>query len=54
MISGLTLMPSFLHLGGGLENGARLHLGFPGNDAQPAAAEAEHRVEFVQFADALV
>ena len=40
-------------LHGGLEDGARLHLGDLGiDDAEPAAAEAEHRVELVQRLDA--
>ena len=51
----LHLDAGFLDFGGGLENGARLHLGdFRIDDAQPAAAETEHRVELVQFLDALV
>ena len=38
----------------GLENGARLHLrDFRIGDGQPAAAEAEHRIELVQFAGAI-
>ena len=44
-----------LDLGGGFEDGAGLHLGdFRIDDAEAAAAEAEHRVELVQFLDALV
>ncbi len=51
MISGFTLMPFLLHFGGGFEDGAGLHLGdFRIDDAETAAAEAEHRVELVQFA----
>ena len=47
-------MPFFLHFGGGFEDGARLHLGdFGIDDAEAAAAEAEHRVELVQFVHAL-
>ncbi len=43
------------HGGGGLEDGAGLHLGdFGILDAQAAAAEAEHGVELVQLVDALV
>ena len=38
----------------GLENGARLHLrDFRIGDGEPAAAKAEHRIEFMQFAGAV-
>ncbi len=48
-------MPAFLNIAGGLDDGAGLHLrDFRKDDAQPAAAEAKHRVEFVQRLDALV
>jgi hypothetical protein len=44
----------FRRLDGGLEDGAGLHFGNLGvGDRQPAAAMAEHRVEFVQLIDAL-
>ena len=50
MTSGFTLMPSFCDIGGGFEDGAGLHLGdFRIGDAEAAAAEAEHRVELMQF-----
>ena len=46
-------MPFLGHLAGGLEDGARLHLGDLGiGDAETAAAMAEHRVELVQLLDA--
>ena len=52
---GLDLDAFLLHLRGGLEDRPRLHLGDLGiDDAQPAAAEAEHRVELVQLLDALL
>ena len=52
MISGCDLDPSFLHLAGRLDDRARLHGGDLGiDDAQPAAAEAQHRVELVQVGD---
>ena len=42
-----------LHVAGGLEDGPGLHRGDLGiDDAQPAAAVAEHRVELVQLLDA--
>ena len=42
------------HLHDGFENGARLHLGDLGiDDAQAAAAKAQHGVELVQFFHAL-
>ncbi len=44
MISVAHFFALLLHLGGGFENGARLHLGDLGiNNAEPAAAMAEHR-----------
>ena len=50
----LDLDAFLLHVAGGLEDGPGLHLGDLGiDDAQPAAAEAEHRVELVQRLDAL-
>ena len=53
MPSGFTLMRLLL-LGRGLEAGARLHLGdFRIDDAEAAAAEAEHRVEPLEFFHAL-
>ena len=43
-----------LRLDRGLENGARLHFGdFRISNRQTAAAEAEHRIELVQFARAI-
>ena len=46
MISGTTVTPSSRQLSGRLEDGARLHLVDLGvDDAEAAAAEAEHRVE---------
>ena len=46
-------MPSLADPHGGLENGARLHLGdFGIEDAEAAAAQAQHRVELVQLFDA--
>ena len=51
MTSGFTLIFFFAHVGGGFEDGARLHLGdLRIGDAEAAAAMAEHRVEFVQLA----
>ena len=42
-------------VGGGFEDGARLHLGdLRIGDAEAAAAVAEHRVELVQLRDALL
>ncbi len=51
MISGTGASPeSARHVAGRLEYGARLHfVDFGIGDAQPAAAMAQHRVEFVQF-----
>ena len=41
-----------LHLCGSFKNCARLHLGnLRINDAEPATAMAEHRIEFVQLVD---
>ncbi len=55
MTSGSTLMPFFCDVRGGLEDGPGLHLGDLGiDDAQAAAAEAEHRVELVERLDALL
>ena len=54
MISGTTLMPSFVELAGRLDDGARLHLGDLGiGDAEAHAAVAEHRVELVELLDAV-
>ena len=50
MTSGFTLIFFFCDIGGGFEDGARLHLGDLGiGDAEAAAAVAEHRVELVQL-----
>ena len=52
---GLDLDAFLLHDRRRFEDGAGLHLGDLGiDDAQAAAAEAEHRVELVQLLDALV
>ena len=54
MISGLALMAFLLRIGGGFEDGAGLHAGDLGIlDAEAAAAETEHRVELMQFVDAI-
>ena len=51
---GFNLDAFLLDFRGGFENGAGLHLGDLGIDqSQPAAAEAEHGIELVQFFDAL-
>ena len=53
MISGCTAMPSRCTARGRLEDRARLHLGdLRIDDAEAAAAEAEHGVELVQRLDA--
>ena len=55
MTSGFTLMPAFCTSAAASKMARDLHLGdFRINDAQPAAAESEHRVELVQFLDALL
>ena len=52
MISGIGASPFHRHRERGLEDGARLHLvDFGIGDAEPAAAMAEHRVEFVKLGD---
>ncbi len=55
MTSGTTGLPvRFAGLDRRLEDGARLHLGdFRIGDGEPAAAEAEHRVEFGKLARAI-
>jgi prevent-host-death family protein len=51
---GLHLDAGLLHFGGGFKDGAGLHLGdFAIDDAETATAETEHRVELVEFIDAL-
>ena len=55
MTSGFTLMPAFCTSAAASKTARDLHLGdFRIDDAQPAAAETEHRIELVQFLDALL
>ena len=51
---GLHLHAFFRDLDGRFEDGARLHFGDLGiGDAETAAAQAEHRVDFVQLLNAI-